>query len=152
MEEHEKIMCPSSKATPGAKLLGVRQEDGMVAILPQPLRIDDTFIEVASQASPAEQHFRFTNKCIESGCAQWTGSRCGVADQILTVMDQLVVSDTLPECGIRPACRWYRQNGPDACKVCPFVITHTTEEDWEMRSMLHLPVAEEPNQQELFNL
>ncbi len=133
MDSHEKTMCPSSKAAPGARLLGVRQEDGLVAILPQPLRIDDVFIKTANQTSPAEQHFRFTNKCVESGCAQWTGSRCGVADQIISVIDQLVVKHELPECGIRPACRWFKQNGSDACKVCPFVITHTTEEDWEMQ-------------------
>ena len=137
MAEHDRIMCPSSKAAKNARLLGVRQEDGKVAILPQPLQLDDTFIEIASQTAPAEQKFRFTNKCIEAGCAQWTGSRCGVSDQIVSVIDQLVTQHELPACGIRPSCRWFRQNGADACRVCPYVVTETTEEDWE-RSNDHL--------------
>lgn len=136
MEEQEKIMCPSSKAQTGAQLLGVRQDDGTVAILPQPLRIDESFLELASAAAPAEQRFRFTNKCVESGCAQWTGTRCGVADKVLSVIDVLLISDELPECGIRPQCRWFRQNGRDACKACPFVVTHTTEADWDLQQQL----------------
>lgn len=133
MAEHDKIMCPSSKAQSGAQLLGVRQNDGTVAILPQPLRIDEAFINIANEISPAEQRFRFTNKCIESGCAQWTGSRCGVADKIVSVIEELSTKDELPSCGIRPQCRWFRQNGPDACRACPFVITETTSEEWEVR-------------------
>lgn len=134
MEAHEKIMCPSSKAQPGAQLLGVRQEDGTVAILPQPLRIDEAFVETANAAAPAEQSFRFTNKCVESGCMQWTGTRCGVADKVLSVLDQLPVVEALPECGIRPQCRWFGQNGPVACRACAFVITHTTEAEWDMQN------------------
>lgn len=135
MAENDKIMCPSSKAQKGAQLLGVRQEDGKVAILPQTLMIDESFISEANKVKPAEQRFRFTNKCIESGCAQWTGSRCGVADKIVSVLAHLPIEEELPQCAIRPDCRWFRQNGVNACKICPFVITHTTEEDWEWIEM-----------------
>ena len=129
-------MCPSSKAQHGAKLLGVRQDDGKVAILPQPLAISSDFIEKANQSSKAEQKFRFTNKCVASGCTQWTGSRCGVADQIIGVMNELSVTDGIPVCAIRPSCRWFMQNGPDACKVCPYVITETTEKEWDLQEQL----------------
>lgn len=127
----DRILCPSSKAQDGARLIGIRQDDGTVAILPQPLQINEDFILEANRSSRAEQKFRFTNKCVESGCTQWTGSRCGVADKVISVIHDLPVQEALPDCGIRPQCRWFRQNGPDACRVCPFVITHTTEEDWE---------------------
>lgn len=131
MEKKESILCPSSRAQKGARLLGIRQEDGQVAILPQPLLIDESFIEEASKRSPAEQQFRFTNKCVESGCQQWTGSRCGVADTIVSVMNGLVVSNELPACAIRQQCRWFNQNGAESCKVCSFVITATTSDDWQ---------------------
>lgn len=134
LKNPDKTMCPSSRAQPGAQLLGVRQADGHVAILPQPLRINEAFIEAAKQDAPAEQRFRFTNKCVETGCGQWTGSRCGVADKIVSAINQLQVTDTLPECAIRPQCRWYQQQKAAACKVCAFVITETSTEEWENRT------------------
>jgi hypothetical protein len=38
------ILCPAHRCKPGSKLLGVRQSDGMIAILPQPLLIDEAFV------------------------------------------------------------------------------------------------------------
>ena len=134
MKNKESVLCPSSRAQKGARLLGVRQEDGRMAILPQPLLINDSFIEEANKHSHAEQQFRFTNKCIESGCKQWTGNRCGVADTIIAVINDLVTGDELPVCAIRTKCRWFKQNGVESCKICSFVITETTSEEWQVKA------------------
>ena len=121
-------LCPSSRCKPGAELIGVRQDDGTVAILPQPLPVDQDFVDIVSQNVLApEQRFRFSNKCVEGGCSQWTGSRCGVVDQALTMLESVAAG--LPECSIRPSCRWFQQSGKDACTVCPYIITHATEKD-----------------------
>ncbi|MBK7359176.1 MAG: hypothetical protein IPI45_06280 [Saprospiraceae bacterium] len=130
MKTTKTILCPSSRAQTGARLLGIRQEDGSMAILPEPLKIDNSFIDISHQLAPAEQQFRFTNKCVESGCKQWTGARCGVADKLIQACSSIQLANTLPECGIRPQCRWYKQNGDEACKICPLVITELTEEEW----------------------
>jgi hypothetical protein len=142
MKKNGKIMCPSSKAQIGAQLLGVRQEDGTVAILPQPLRIDESFIEKANEHAHAEQRFRFTNKCIASGCAQWTGSRCGVADRVQSLLEHLPINENIIACAIRPQCRWYLQNGKQACQACPFVITETTAEEWLLSEQTHTTLQE----------
>jgi hypothetical protein len=64
-------MCPSHRCKQGSKLLRVRQEDGIVAILPEALAINEVFISRAKQYETApEERFRFTNKCIEGGCMQ----------------------------------------------------------------------------------
>jgi hypothetical protein len=142
------VRCPSHRCKPGSDLIGVRQDDGTVAILPQPLPVDQHFIDVVSRdAAAPEQRFRFSNKCIESGCSQWTGSRCGVIDNVLQLLAGAPVvgdiappatmtsptpgesSETLPPCGIRSTCRWFLQAGADACRVCPYVVTHITEID-----------------------
>jgi hypothetical protein len=34
----------------------------------------------------------------------------------------------LPECSIRPQCRWHLQSGDNACRACPEVITDTGAE------------------------
>ncbi|HYM21524.1 MAG TPA: hypothetical protein VEW28_11055 [Candidatus Kapabacteria bacterium] len=129
MDTAETILCPSSRAKPGAKLLGIRQDNGTVEILPTVVQIDLQFVESISEYVKPEQHFRFANSCIEGSCAQWTGSRCGVADRALEFLDTVAVSDTLPECSIRPQCRWFVQSGADACKICPYILTEITEEE-----------------------
>jgi hypothetical protein len=127
----DKIMCPSSRAKAGAGLLGVRQEGGTVAILPKPLPVDSHFIEMASQGGKPEERFRFTNKCIENGCRQWDGKSCGIAEQIVSHLDKIKPVTDLPECAIRPRCRWHLQSGDDACRICIYVVTEITEEEIE---------------------
>ena len=135
MKTNKTILCPSSRAQTGARLLGIRQEDGRVAILPEPLKIDESFIDISNQLATAEQQFRFTNKFVESGCKQWTGQRCGVADNLIQASQSLKLETTLPKCGIRGQCRWYHQNGAAACKICPLVITEVSEEEWELQQI-----------------
>lgn len=123
-------MCPSNRCKPGSKLLGVRQSDGTVSILPEPLPIDQEFIDkVTDHPRPPEQRFRFTNKCIENGCSQWNGKGCGVIEQAIQYLDKIPSDSQLPRCSIRVHCRWFLQKGADACKVCPFVLTEITEKE-----------------------
>lgn len=130
--EVKSFSCPSAKAKSGALLLGVRQDDGTVAILPTPLTVDEHFLEaVALDEMAPEQRFRFTNKCIEGGCNQWTGSYCGVIERVIKHMNEMPLLEEAPACGIRNSCRWFAQRSFDACKVCPLIITEITEEQRE---------------------
>jgi hypothetical protein len=126
-DEEAPALCPSARAEPGAGLLGVIGEDGRVQYLKDWLEIDQAFIDEVSPHGRPEQRFRFAGRCVEGGCAQWTGHRCGVIDKV----QQLTPPDgehSVPACAIRPACRWYRQSGPEACHVCPMIITDTRED------------------------
>ena len=140
MEKKEAWICPSSRAKPGAQLLGVRQREGTIAILPQALPVDDDFMQVVQQdPTPPEQRFRFSNKCVENGCEQWTGKSCGVIERVVEYLDQVPVKQTLPACSIRPACRWYAQRGSDACRICPYVLTEITTEELAEAGLLQTP-------------
>ena len=114
-------LCPSAPLYPGSKLLGIVKPDNSVDILEQPMEVDDHFVEVANKGKAAEQKFRFVNKCLKSGCEQWTGETCGVIKRIVDAMDDFLNEAPLPPCSIRPDCRWYDQEGAEACKVCPTV-------------------------------
>lgn len=130
MRDAKAKLCPSHRCKPGSKLLGVRQDDGTVAILPQPLPVTEAFIkEAGSHPVPPEQRFRFTNKCIESGCNQWSDKGCGVVEKMVNYLDKVQPVQTLPACAIRPQCRWFSQRGSDACALCSYVITEITEEE-----------------------
>lgn len=129
-------LCPSHRCKPGSVLLGVRQEDGTIAILPQTLPVTADFIDkVRQHEMPPEQRFRFANKCIEDGCGQWSGSTCGVADRMVKQLNRIQTTDHLIPCSIRPTCRWYSQNGADACQMCPYVLTEITEKQLAENAM-----------------
>jgi hypothetical protein len=119
-------LCPSGRCEPGAKLLGVVQENGAVAYLGEPLEIDEAFVERASKRGKPERRFRFVNPCAECGCKQWTGTRCSVIDNTMAELSGSE-AEALPRCGIRPHCRWFRQSGAAACSICSLVITETRE-------------------------
>jgi hypothetical protein len=125
---NDKIMCPSNRCKTGSMILGARGEDGVVAIFPEPLAIDAEFIELARQhPNAAEERFRFTNKCIENGCKQWTGTSCGVVSRAVQFLDAVNPIDPHFPCAIRSNCRWFLEKQYDACKICPYMLTEITE-------------------------
>jgi hypothetical protein len=105
-------------------LLGIIGTNGRVGYLTPSTTVDAEFDTMARRAGPPEERFRFASPCVENGCAQWTGTRCGVIDAVLAV-DELRehAAAELPRCAIRPSCRWFAQSGAAACAVCPLIIT-----------------------------
>jgi hypothetical protein len=118
-------LCPSARAKAGATLIGVIGTDGRVAYLKTPLAVDQDFIDEVSADGPPEEHMRFSGPCVEGKCMQWNDkrSRCGVLDGVKPVLGDRVGETSLQPCSIRAACRWFLQDGPSACRICPAVIT-----------------------------
>lgn len=120
------IFCPS--AQPGlshSAIIGIVDKghnSESVAYLPEPVAVTDSTI-VAFTGSPvqATQLFRFAAPCEKGGCSNWTGSSCGVAQRVVQILPAVVAE--LPDCKLRPVCRWFRQEGKQACVRCPQVIT-----------------------------
>jgi hypothetical protein len=128
------VLCPSAPGTPGALLIGVVEEDARVANLGTPLPVDAGFLGTAAAHGPPERRFRFSSHCVEGHCTQWDGRGCGLIDRVVgyvAAADALETPATLPRCGIRASCRWWRQTGASACAVCPLVITDAGEPETE---------------------
>jgi len=138
MSETENKLCPSAPCTEGALLLGVVQGDKTVALLNTTLKVDSEFVQTAKQIGSPEKRFRFANKCVKSGCKQWTGERCGVMDILIEANQNVELDDDLKPCIIREQCRWYSQAGPRACGLCTFVVTNNMEES----NVLDVPMPE----------
>jgi hypothetical protein len=120
-------LCPSARAEPGASLIGVVGPDGTVGMLRDPLEIDAAFLEqISADGLRPEQRFRFTAPCVEDRCSQWNGCKCTIPDQVRGWVEPDEARSLVP-CGIRSACRWFGQDGPEACRLCPMVITDTRE-------------------------
>src|ERR1044071_2709470 len=114
--------CPSSTLDNATNLLGVIGGDGRVHFVCPPLPLDDEFRRRAAASGRPEQRFRFAGPCLEDGCGQWTGTRCGVIDALLAEGGCESEAE-LKRCAIRRVCRWFAQRGPEACRVCPLVVT-----------------------------
>ncbi|HVW12988.1 MAG TPA: hypothetical protein VHB54_04150 [Mucilaginibacter sp.] len=118
--------CPSSTCHSGAQLLGVVGDDRKVHMLNTPIPVDDVLAQKIQADGDAEKKFRFAGKCAKCGCAQWTGTSCGVMDELAMANHLLeVIEQNLPECVIRKTCRWYSQEGAKACMICPYVVTQS---------------------------
>jgi len=102
----------------GAVLIGIQSEEALGFVTPA-LPLDEDFVTRVTAEGRPEQRFRFAEPCLERGCRQWTGSACGVIERIGFGEAPAV----LPACGIRARCRWFAQQGPAACGICPYVVT-----------------------------
>jgi hypothetical protein len=122
------ILCPSAFMKEGVVLLGVVMADGRVAFAANRLVTNSEFVANAREGRAPEKRFRFADACAQAGCVQWTGKRCGVIDNVLAELPTTSLQSQLPQCSIRPQCRWYFQAGAEACHACPVVITDCRKE------------------------
>lgn len=112
--------CPSARAEAGNLLFG-RVNGDRVERLATPLPVEQGFIDALAARGPPEQRFRFAGRCVEGACAQWQDGACGVIRRVLA--ERQVAAESLPACALRPACRWFGQEGAVACAACALVVT-----------------------------
>lgn len=123
---NSKKMCPSYVGKAGAQLFGVVNKDGKVQFI-TPLTVTEEFLGLNKDKNSLEQRFRFTGKCVEKGCAQWNNeeSKCSLSQK---VQDLDTHKNTeLSYCPIRDHCRWFFQDGKEACYSCNEVIRNMEE-------------------------
>jgi len=116
-----------------AKLLGVRQMDGTISILPKPLTLSKDFLNLCldKNIKPTE-HFRFVGNCAESGCMQWKDSKCSIASNAVEIVKKMLdTMEKLPVCNIRSNCRWYDQEKSNACNACKYIVTEVSENNFQ---------------------
>ena len=128
LNDSAKILCPSARLKEGAILLGIVRADGRVAFAVDRLVVNGDFVTNAQRGRSPERRFRFADACVRGACAQWTGTRCGVIDQVIDEVPPAALESRLPQCSIRPRCRWYHQSGGEACRACRVVITDCRKE------------------------
>jgi hypothetical protein len=119
------LMCPSSRCEPGASLIAILDEGRLAHITPA-LPVNEAFVASAREHGSPEARMRFASPCLKAGCAQWTGSSCGIIEQVVAA-EIGPSGGRLPRCAIRPSCRWYAQEGAAACRACPLVVTDARE-------------------------
>lgn len=118
------LTCPSAPAEPGAVLLGVKGAAGRIVPVRTAMVVDEAFVHSARTHGPPEARMRFAAPCQTKGCAQWTGSQCGVIARVMAHLGaDTAAADALPPCLIRGSSRWFREKGGAACGVCDLIVT-----------------------------
>jgi hypothetical protein len=117
------IHCPSAQPSADGLVIGVVTgpvEARRVGYLTEPRPVTDEILALAAPVAPA-QVFRIAAPCMGDGCKHFAGGECGLVKRIVASFDPVISG--LPPCRIRPACRWFRQEGRAACLRCPQVVT-----------------------------
>ncbi len=128
MKSESTKSCPSSVAKPGATLLGMVNDNGILGYIETAVEIDESFIEQAGEGAALERSFRFSSKCATTSCRQWQEGKCGVIEKVMNMNPDWHLSNPqLPSCSIRSTCRWFSQEGARACSYCPYIITNMLE-------------------------
>ncbi len=120
-----KYSCPSSVCHEDAMILGKVTNDGVVEIYDHPVAVTEELIQSLPEDTTPEKQYRFSGKCVESGCHQWNKGKCGVIDKIYKMNEAVLKTFEAPDiqCYLTPTCRWFHQIGSEACKVCPYIVT-----------------------------
>jgi hypothetical protein len=117
----------------GAVIFGVvggTVEQPRVAHLARPLPVTDELLVLAEPASPL-QVYRTAAPCAASACMHFAAGRCRLVSRIVDELPEAV--DGLPACRLRPACRWWQQEGKAACLRCPLIVTENVNPSEQLR-------------------
>lgn len=119
-------LCPSASAeADGAVVIGLVGEEAgarRVAYLEAPLPVTPEILAATVPVAP-NRVLRTAAACAEEACGHYDGRDCTLATRLVAALDPAV--DRPPPCVIRPACRWWRQEGKAACMRCPLVATES---------------------------
>lgn len=118
------VSCPSAQPDmEDARIFGIiggSAEEPRVSYLKQSPVLDDKLVRRLGVLQPT-QVFRYAARCEEARCAHFNGHECTLAERIVQTLEPVV--DALPPCLIRSTCRWHAEQGPEACRRCPQVVT-----------------------------
>jgi hypothetical protein len=121
-------LCPSARpGMEGSVLFGVACERGqetLIGYLAHPLPVTEEILNLAGPVAPTEI-FRFAATCAGRGCQHFDGSDCRLVKRVVHLLPPAV--GRLPPCPIRAHCRWWLQEGKDACLRCPGLVSEICE-------------------------
>jgi hypothetical protein len=83
----------------------------------KPIGVTDDLLKLAGPVAPTEV-FHFAGPCAGKACQHFQQETGDCRLMAKTVKFVPKVQDKLPPCTIRPSCKWWRQEGRDACYRC----------------------------------
>jgi hypothetical protein len=120
----DSLLCPSANPdVADLRIIGVVEhgvEGPRVAYLNESLPATPELLGMAAPLPPTAV-FRLAGTCQTNRCPQFAANKCTLAARVIGMLPAVI--DKVTNCQIRPNCRWFRQEGIDACLRCPQVVT-----------------------------
>lgn len=117
------LMCPSADPEmSGSVIFGVvlgTPEEPHLVHLDRVKPVPPELLTLDSPVEPTEI-FRIGATCIEGGCMHFDGTKCRLTKRIIEGLPS--VTERIPPCAIRGNCRWWYQEGKEACLRCQQVV------------------------------
>jgi hypothetical protein len=122
-KKSKSLMCPSAEPEmDGSLIFGIvtgTPEQPELVHLPQVKEIPPELLTLESPVKPTEI-FRIAAPCVENNCTHFDGAQCRLISRIVDGLP--IVTESLPPCAIRANCRWWQQEGPEACRRCLQIV------------------------------
>jgi hypothetical protein len=100
-------------------VLGTAEKPRLVPLeVLQPVTAE--LMALSAPVTPTEV-FRVAAPCVGRGCKHFDGADCRLVQRLVALLPP--VAEAAPPCPLRPACRWWHQEGRAACLRCPQVVT-----------------------------
>jgi hypothetical protein len=129
-------LCPSAPPEMDRSVVfgvvGGTVEEPRLAYLKEPQPVTDDVLALSGPVEPTEI-FRFAAPCAGSACSHFDGVHCRLAKRVTQLLPAAV--EKLPPCRLRPKCRWWQQEGKDACLRCPMVVTNVKRPSVRLRQV-----------------
>jgi len=111
------MLCPSHTVYEGESVIGRCSEVGDIQMFERPLPLPESARSVLAERD-AMRSTRFNGECIEDECVHWDDG-CRLGRRLASRVQP--EDPVLNPCPIRVSCRWFSENGSDACRACRFV-------------------------------
>ncbi len=147
-ETQAQPLCPSAQPEMAGSVafgvVGGTPAAPRLAHLARTLPVTDELLKLSDPVKPTEV-FRFAAPCAGNACQHFDGTDCRLATRIVQILP--AVTGDLPPCQLRPACRWWQQEGKAACLRCPQIVTevHPLSEDLRRAADPHTPTRTQPS-------
>lgn len=120
----KELLCPSARGTfPDSVLIGVvggTVDEPRITPTEHAIPVTPEILAMAGPVEPTEV-FRFASRCQGGCCQHFQNNACQLAAGGVQLLPE--VTEELPKCSIRAACRWFRQEGAAMCRRCPQIVT-----------------------------
>lgn len=127
------LLCPSAQPEMSQSMVlgvvGGTVEEPRLSYLEEPQPVSDDLLALTGSVEHTEI-FRFAARCEEKSCCHFDGANCLLATRIVQLLPAVV--EGLPPCKIRATCRWFQQEGREACFRCPQIVTQVYTESEQL--------------------